>query len=278
MSSTAQASIRRMRPLLGTFVEIGVCDSYHHVNVDSAINAAFSAIQTIHDLCSFHEPVSELTTLNQANGVFISVHKHTLRVLRLAKGFMLASNGLFDCTVGGLMIKNGILPDHGGLAVASGNADDIEFDNGKVRFNNSVKITLDGIAKGYAVDCAIAAMKRHGVTAGWVNAGGDLRVYGDMVLPVQRRELDGSFTALGSLQNAALASSYVSVDYDEDFPGKIVSNKATPILGVWSVMSHFAWRADALTKVASLSNEQYRDEAIVKLGGKMVYPQQAQAQ
>ena len=265
-----------MRPLLGTFVEIGIADDNN--NAEFAINTAFSVIQTIHNLCSFHEPRSELSRLNQANGAFTLVHKHTVRVLRLAKGIMLASNGLFDCTVGGLMMEKGALPNHGGFATTSGKADDIEFDNSNVRFNNSVKITLDGIAKGYAVDCAIAAMKNQGVNAGWVNAGGDLRVYGDMVLPVQRRELDGSFTTLGSLQNAALASSYVSESYDEDFPGKIVSKKATPVLGVWSVMSHFAWRADALTKVASLSNEQYRDEAIVKLGGKMVYPQQAQTQ
>ena len=274
MSSTpAQSTIRRMRPLLGTFVEIGIASDCN--NAEFAINAAFSVIQTIHSLCSFHEPESELSQLNQANGAFISVHNHTLRVLRLAKAMMIASDGLFNCTVGGLMIKNGILPNHGGFTIASGNADDIEFDQDKIKFNNSVKITLDGIAKGYAVDCAIAAMKRYGANAGWVNAGGDLRVYGDRVLPVQRRELDGSFTTLGSLQNAALASSCVNVNYDENFPGKIVSNHALPVLGVWSVMSHFAWRADALTKVASLINDQNRDAAIAKLGGRMVYPQQA---
>lgn len=267
-----------MRPLLGTFVEIGVSDSYLHANVDSAISAAFSVIQTIHDLLSFHDSNSELSKINQANGVFISVHNHTLRVLRLAKGMMIASNGLFNCTVGGLMVENGVLPNHGGHAIPSGNADDIEFDHGKVGFNRRVKVTLDGIAKGYAVDCAIAVMKRHGVTAGWVNAGGDLRVYGGLALPVQRRELNGGFTALGSLQNAALASSLVSLNYDESFPGKIVNERATPALGVWSVMSHFAWRADALTKVASLANEYDRDEVISQLGGKMVYLQQVAIQ
>ena len=275
-SKRTQSTIRRMRPLLGTFVEIGIVNDQKIT--DLAINNAFSVIQTIHNLCSFHEPQSELSRINKGNGTFTLVHRHTLRVLRLAKGIMLASDGLFDCTVGGLMIEKGVLPNHGGFAISSGKADDIEFYNSYVRFNNSVKITLDGIAKGYAVDCAIATMKNQGVNAGWINAGGDLRVYGDMVLPVQRRELDGSFTALGSLQNAALASSHVSINYDDVFPGKIVSNKAMPSLGVWSVMSHFAWRADALTKVASLSNHQDRDELVAKLGGKMVYPQQPHMQ
>ncbi len=278
MSSIAQSSVRRMRPLLGTFVEIGINTSCLHTNVDLAINAAFSVIQTIQHLLSFHASDSELTKLNQANGAFISVHHHTLRVLRLTKGMMLASNHLFNCTVAGLMVEQGMLPNHGGNAMPSGSADDIVFKYDKVRLNRGVKVTLDGIAKGYAVDCAIAAMKRHGITAGWVNAGGDLRVYGSLKLPLQRRELDGDFTALGSLQNAALASSNVSLDYDERFPGKIVSESAMPALGIWSVMSHFAWRADALTKVASLTNEQERDEVISQLGGKMVYPQQVTIQ
>ena len=263
-----------MRPLLGTFVEIGVKSSNRHMNVDSAINSAFSVIQTIHELLSFHDSDSELTKLNQSEGAFIVVHNYTIRVLRLAKGLMLASNGLFNCTVGGLMIEKGVLLNHGGDAIKSGNADDIEFKNGKVRLKRRVKVTLDGIAKGYAVDCAIAAMKRNGINAGWVNAGGDLRVYGEMILPVQRRELDGKFIALGSLQNAALASSYVSMEYDENFPGKIVNERGTPVIGVWSVMSYFTWRADALTKVASLTNSHERNEIIRQLGGKMVYPQQ----
>lgn len=201
-----------------------------------------------------------------------TVHSHTMRILRLAKGLMHASNGLFNCTVGGMMVAQGVLPNHGGNVNASGNADDIEIVNGKVVLNNNIKITLDGIAKGYAVDCAIAALKRYGVHSAWVNAGGDLRVYGDLVLPMQRRELDGSFTVLGRLQNAALASSHVSKDYNKDFPGKIVSDIAKPALGVWSVISHYAWRADALTKVASLASEHDRIKIIEKLGGKLVYP------
>lgn len=261
-----------MRPLLGTFVEIGI-NSYHNpTNSEEAINAAFSAIQIIHNLLSFHKPSSELSLLNQSHGVAVKAHGHTLRVLCLAKGLMRASNGLFNCTVGGMMIAHGVLPNHGGDASASGHADDIEIHHGKVALKNNVKITLDGIAKGYAVDCAIAALKRNGIISAWVNAGGDLRVYGDMVLPVQRREIDGSFSALGSLQNSALASSQVSAVYDKDFPAKIVSDCNTPELGVWSVMSHYAWRADALTKVASLASAHERIEIIEKLGGKIVYP------
>jgi thiamine biosynthesis lipoprotein len=39
-------------------------------------------------------------------------------------------------------------------------------------------VDLGGIAKGFAVDRAVETLKRNRVTAGIVNAGGDLRVFG----------------------------------------------------------------------------------------------------
>ncbi len=272
------ASLKRMRPLLGTFVEI--CSKETSADAERAIASAFHVIEKLHVLLSFHEVTSDLTKLNQANGVELVVHSHTLRVIKLAKGMTIASGGLFNCTVGGAMVREQVLPDHGGINVASGVADDIQIYCNKIKLRKSVKITLDGIAKGYAVDCAIATLKRCGVTAGWVNAGGDLRVYGDIVLPVQRREHSGQYVVLGGMQNAALATSIITqhnnkidMTNENDFPGKIMSNLAEPTIGTWSVMAHRAWRADALTKVACLAKASVREALIEQLGGVLVTPQ-----
>ncbi len=266
-------SIKRMRPLLGTFVEIGA--EAPVTTAERAVSAAFDMVQMLHSLLSFHETKSDLTRLNQAGGAEIEVHPHTLRVLKLARGMTLASGGLFNCTLGGAMVQKGVLPDHDGADVlASGDAGDIQIRGTRVWLKRPVRITLDGIAKGYAVDCAIAIMKRNGANVGWVNAGGDLRVYGDMVLPVQRREADGEIIALGGLRDAALASSWVNRNYDTQFPGLIVGEERLPAEGVWSVMAHRAWRADALTKVASLATDGERAALINRLGGVVVMPQQ----
>jgi len=263
-----------MRPLLGTFVEIGVEGPV--ATAERAVSAAFAIVQRLHSLLSFHEATSDLTRLNQAGGAEIEVHPHTLRVLRLARGMTLTSGGLFNCTLGGAMVQKGVLPDHGGTDILpSGNAGDIQINGTRVGFKRPVKITLDGIAKGYAVDCAIAAMKRNGVNTGWVNAGGDLRVYGDMVLPVQRREANGEIIALGGLRDAALASSRISRKFDAQFPGLIIGEETLPAEGIWSVMAHRAWRADALTKVASLAGDSEREALITRLGGVVVMPQQS---
>lgn len=268
------ANLKRMRPLLGTFVEIG-CEQSDK-SAEHAIAAAFDVIEKLHHLLSFHEPASDLTRLNEADGEAVEVHQHTLRVMKLARGITSASNGLFNCTLGGAMVQNGVLPNHSSInqdgagTKASGVANDIQINGHTITLSNSIKVTLDGIAKGYAVDCAIAQLKRFGIKAAWVNAGGDLRVYGDLVLPVHRREINGKYVNLGGLQNAALATSTVTEVYDKAFPGKIIGSLALTTIGSWTVMSHYAWRADALTKVACLAKAADRDALVERLGGKVV--------
>jgi len=261
--------MKRMRPLLGTFVEVGAHSSYG--DVASAIDAAFQSIEEIQTLLSFHNPHSDLSKLNAAQGRPVILHAFSARVLRLAKAMANASNNRFNCTVGGTLARKGILPDHGFRDfLDAGNAEDIQLRGCTAQLVRPVLITLDGIAKGFAVDQAIRALQKARIEAGWVNAGGDLRVYGDLVLPVQRRESGGGMTPLGGLQNAAMASSGVRETPDAEFPGWIVGGDFTPNHGVWTVLARTAWRADALTKVASVSSNEERAGLIRRLGGKLV--------
>lgn len=265
--------VKRMRPMLGTFVEIGAQSAHAMPEsaMDVAVTAAFAAVEQVQALLSFHDAKSDLSRLNHAGGKVVTLHPLSLRVLRLARNMTSASGGLFNCTVGGDLVRLGVLPDHGcGAPLACGTADDIELHGATARLRRPVLVTLDGIAKGYAVDCAIRALKRRGAAAGWINAGGDLRAFGDIVLPIQRREIDGSHAALGGLREAAIATSSVKRSFDATFPGWIVGASHTPTVGVWSVLARTAWRADALTKVASLADEEIRAGLIRKLGGRLV--------
>lgn len=261
---------RRQRPILGTFVEIGVL--LIGARAHAAIDAGFTAIETLERLLSFHDPASELSRLNAAPGVEVALSSASLRVLALAMRMMRASAGLFDCTVGGALVHQGVLPDHGGPApLPHGEVDDVAFAPGRALLRRPLRITLDGIAKGYAVDRAIQAMRRYGASAGWVNAGGDLRAFGSASVPVERRELDGRTTALGYLQQGAMASSMVTMDQDARYPGYIVKgSRGVRQPGVWTVLARRAWRADALTKVAALATEVSRRTVVERLGGVLV--------
>lgn len=258
--------VRRMRPQLGTFVEIG-CDAQS--DAQALLDAAFDAIGAIQRRLSFHDPASELSRLNAARGRVVQLSAQSRRILAAAVAFTRASDGLFNCTVGGALVARGALPDHhGGECLAAGSADDVMFDaQGGVRLARAIRITLDGFAKGWAVDRAVAALRARGARRGWVNAGGDLRVFGDLVLPVSRRELDGRLVQLGGLRNGALATSVAGTPRDADFPAMIVG--VAPARGAWSVSARFAWRADALTKVAANAPAHAREAIVTRLGGRL---------
>jgi len=263
-----------MRPALGTFVEIGIAPSKQS---ESAFGAAFRVIEEVHARLSFQDPTSELSCLNASAGEWVSLSPLALRVLRAARALTVASDGLFNCTVGGALVRRGVLPDHcairGGRAnelIERGGASDIEIASNAARLLRPVRVTLDGIAKGYAVDRAVSALRACGVAFGWVNAGGDLRVFGDLALPVWRRGLHGELEQLGELRDASLATSSVRADVDPSFPGTIVG--AASASGIWSVTARFAYLADALTKVAANAPSLHAAALVARLRGKIVMP------
>lgn len=259
----------RARPLLGTFVEVVV----PKLTASHCVDAAFAAVAEIQSLLSAHDPESELSRLNLAPGsAYHPLHRRSAAVLRLARGMMHASGGIFDCTVGGELVRLGILPGHNGCQpLPRGSAADLFLHGFKARLTRPIWLTLDGIAKGYAVDLAVKALQRAGVKSGWVNAGGDLRAFGAFPFPVHQRRADGSLALVAVMENLALASSAVRASPDSRFPGWIVGDEnGSRHEGVVSVAAPTAWRADALTKVASLAGRKDREALIEKLGGKLL--------
>ena len=242
----------------------------------AAMDAAFARIQQIHQLLSFHDSGSDLSLLNGAGGRDVELHPLSVRTIRLAKLMTGMSGHAFNCTVGGVMIRDGLLPAHSSTAFRPGGRDsDIAIDGRMVRLENGIAVTLDGIAKGFAVDLAVAALKRHGIQSGWVNAGGDMRIFGKQTLPVHVRGADENLVPLGQLGNVAVASSRTTASPAEGFNGQIVGSDASIVSstpGVLTVIARHAWVADALTKVAANVPEQECASRIESLGGKLIFP------
>jgi FAD:protein FMN transferase len=178
MTTNGQIEIRRCRPLLGTFVEIAV-SGIDAADLERAIEAAFLTIAHVHRLMSFHDPESEISRMNRdAFCRSVRVHPWTWRVLKSAREFSRNTDGIFDITTARRLVKWNYLPRFD-LRIGTGSWCDIIFEkNRHVRFRRPLTIDLGGIAKGFAVDRAVDALKRDGVTAGLVNAGGDLRAFG----------------------------------------------------------------------------------------------------
>lgn len=273
-TASAPVRARRMQPWLGTYVEVAACAGQQG-QADRAADAALAAMRAAQSRWSFQDPDSELSALNRAPCRPVPVSGATVRLLRLARAMMVASAGGFDVTLGGLLIEAQLLPDHGGPAwLPRGSADDIAVGAGWARLGRPVRLTLDGIAKGFAVDIAIHAMRRAGANAGWVNAGGDLRAFGDLTVPVSLRQGGGPPAPAGGLRNMAMATSGVPPGCDIDaraFPGRVFGRDSRPWdRGAVTVLARTAWRADALTKVAACTPPGGRAEALRRLGGSLL--------
>ena len=271
MPSSWRRVVRRCRPWLGTFVEIAA-DS-----VD-AIEAGFAAIAHVHARMSFHEAGSDLARLrNAAAGDIVAVDCETVAVLRLAARLFQESNGLFDVTIGRQLVASGFLPRMSAhpLRHFSGTAADIEIvSDTLVICHRPVLIDLGGIAKGHAVDLAVAAMQAAGAAQGIVNAGGDLRVFGPVVETIWLRAADGALASSIDVRNAALASSSNLM-----FRRKARGIEASPHIGrsgkpvlhdhAITILAPTCAFADAMTKIA-MANPALAQALLASEGGSLI--------
>jgi thiamine biosynthesis lipoprotein len=176
---------RRAQPWLGTLVDIATDAS------QAAISAAFAEVALVHRLMSFHDRASDVSRLNRAGeGELVAVHAHTWKVLRLAEQLAAASQGLFNPACASLLVEWGSLPSPAGdmPPLQQLKSAFICEDGDTVRKLQPAWIDLGGIAKGYAVDVAVEALQRAGAVEGCVNAGGDVRVFGDCDWPIAMRD------------------------------------------------------------------------------------------
>ncbi len=275
LSRTPPGLRKRAKPLLGTVVEIAL-NGVDEVVFIRATNAAFARVETIHQAMSFHECAGDLTAIARANsGDAFSVSPDTWKTLALALDMEARSGGIFNPTIAPELVKRGLLPTptpahtHAPFPTSLPIPNDKQIpqqsslkesisleENFYVRIHKAVWIDLGGIAKGYAVDAAVDALIAHEVPHGIVNAGGDLRAFGDVEHAVSVRIPSAPHTVLpiASLRNLSCATTarYYAADVD----GAIVGVRSAAAINYdsVSVIAPCCAVADALTKVLWLGD------------------------
>ena len=258
--------VRRVRPLLGTYVQVEVCAT-DTASAGRAIEAAFQRLEAVHRSLSFHSPDSELSRVNrEAHRRPVAVCPDTLTVVRQALYLSRTSGGRFDPCIAPHLVRAALLPAPAPLPETPGHWSCIHLDEDArtVRFSQPLWLDLGGLAKGYAVDAAIEAIAAHPVERALVNAGGDMRAYrrtpGQPGFPVSLRSpFDARETlALGILEDGALATSGEALlGRPEKEAG--LSPLVDPALGIRpaqarsiTVLAPSCWLADGMTKIVGL--------------------------
>jgi thiamine biosynthesis lipoprotein len=217
--------------VLGTLVEMRIPDCG---SAPAAFEHAFAAVERVHRLMSRQEPDSDVARLNRAApGTPVPVDHWTWQVLKRAKELHAATGGLFDCAA---------TPGREGTFA------DLELDGDRVRLRRPLAISLDGIAKGYAVDRAVEALRRAGATSGAVNAGGDLFVFGEepQIVHVRHPRDPCRLVSIGAVKEAAVATSGLYFGNSSLIDPRTQRARRT----AWSatVIASDCTAADALTK------------------------------
>jgi thiamine biosynthesis lipoprotein len=230
-------TVKRLRISLGTLVAVEATGT-SAAAAEAAVEAAFAAITQVGRRMHPQSADSDLARINNTPPQTpITVHSSTCELLSLARRLNSLTDGVFDPC----------------LPSQPGRLQDIEVSGAQLFCHAPVALDFGGFAKGHAVDCAIEALTSNGCTAGLVNAGGDLRVFGAHTEPIFLRDPAGELTRI-ALSDAALAVSDAdSQRRPAEHRGYYIRGRdALPLQRYAAVVAKEAVIADALTKCVLL--------------------------
>lgn len=183
------ALVRRRIPVMGTVAEV-VVRSRNDVWAHRAIDAAFAELRRVEASMTRFRPDSDVGLLNSASGSWVPISEDTASVLSAAIEWASASGGRFDPCLGRASdfwdVAHRSRPPADGDAARFAHREfwsALDVDRGatvpRARLTEAdAAVDLGGIAKGFGVDVAADALRRHGVFHGLVNVGGDLVALG----------------------------------------------------------------------------------------------------
>ncbi len=214
-------------PIMGTRVHVEFfLEDAAQANV--LLEVVLADMRRVDAAFSPYKPDSELSNLNQrAPAEWVKVSDELLDLLVKARQVSELSDGAFDVTYASVGryydYREGVVPDseterkaveaidYRFVEIAAGN---------RVRYAHpEVYVDLGGIAKGHAVDRAIALLIEAGIEQASVSAGGDSRIVGDRrgqpwTVGIQHPRKEGEMSAILPLVDTAVST---SGDYERYF-------------------------------------------------------------
>ena len=176
----------KTRSLMGSFATIIVYSSDEEA-AQGAIDAAFARMEEIEKIASIFDEEAEAFRLNQ-DGYLDAPSDNLLKLINMSLDYSQSTDGCFDITVQPILdlwqaglykespeVQQNRINETLGLV----GWDKIGIEDNKIYFQEEgMKITLGGIAKGYAADEALVVLRDKDIKHALVNAGGDMATLG----------------------------------------------------------------------------------------------------
>lgn len=254
LAPSAQAEwLSDKQSVMGTVVRIELWIDNRKAG-QAAIAAVMDEMRRVDRLMSTYKEDSKISLVNRRAATEpVTVSRELLELLARSLRMSELTDGAFDITyasAGHLYdFHRKVKPSADALAAAlpAINYRHVVLDraNSSVRFLRSgVRIDLGGIAKGHAIDRAIALLKARGIQHALVSAGGDSRLIGDRrgrpwVVGIRDPRQENEVVAVIPLSDAAIST---SGDYERYFEADgvryhhiINPGNGQPVSGVRSV-------------------------------------------
>ena len=252
-------SINRCKPLLGTYVDIHLNGDATQKSLLDISERAFAVLHACQQRLNFHDAASELNQLNSLPADKPQIISEQLAsVLSFALKLSNKTSGLYDvCCAAGLITAGNLKsPLHLPESLEHyGNWQHITLNEQtrEIKLERPVIIDLSGIAKGFAIDCALQTIPAD--IKATINAGGDIVRNHTDISPFYIRHPaspDQAIVVESSAPAMATSSSYF-----QQTPQYFNPRTQRPVNAVksWSVFAESGMTADALTKVALLCHE-----------------------
>ena len=243
----------------------------------AAAEAAFKRVDQLNAVFSDYDPASETSRLSASagSGQRVKVSEDLWKLLRASDRFSRQTGGLFDATVGPVVVlwraarKSKQMPpaDELARALKAVGYDKIEYDEASRSVTlrePGMRLDFGGIAIGYTLDDLMATLKARGFTRVLIDAGGDI-LLGDAPpdregwrIAIAPLEKDAPPARYVILSNAAITTSGDMFRYVE-IGGKRYSHIVDPRTGLGltdhsnvTLIAKDATTNDALSKVVSV--------------------------
>lgn len=205
--------------LLDTLIEIKA--NGQNEKVQSAIDSTFSLIENLEKKFSYYDEKSEIAKFNRNEIPCIGLEREYQTIFALSKKAFFQTDSLYDVTIGSLtdIWNEDKVPSEDSIKIALQNIgfDKLEFSQNSVFKPEELKLNLGSLVKGYIVDYAVNDLKTMGVNSGYINAGGDMRIFGqkkDLEIGIQHPRVKDQLVATLQIRNQAIVT---SGDYERFF-------------------------------------------------------------
>ena len=167
---------------MDTIVDIKIVTNNKDAN--EILDYAFKLMEDYENKFSFYNNKSQIWKFNNSIIDSLLIDDDLKEILSISKELYQKTNKHYDITIGALSeiwdFDNEVLPTNKEIekAIQVTGFKKLKIQNNYLHKPDGMKINLGSLAKGYIVDKVVEYLKQQNVISGFVNAGGDMRIFG----------------------------------------------------------------------------------------------------